>query len=402
LFSFLFHTSTLSPSSSELGPISPLILEAWERARKTYASSLGRKRSELITPALILDLDLLKENLALMNKLMKGKPAKLRAHVKVHKSPNIARMQIEAGAIGVGTATIWEAIVMARAGIKDIFVINQIVGKEKINAAALLAREVSLKVAVDDPANVEALSKAAMEAHSEIGCLIEVDTGMIRSGVQSAKEALKLAEIISKSKGLRFLGLTGYEGHCSREPERAKREDMAHKAMDYFVSVTDFLIENQIPCQILSAGGTATWELTASHPRITEIQPGSYASMDGYHASFESRFKQATSVLATVISRRSNHIVTDVGKKTVGGSQAVLKDYEYVVQRYDEEHGIFDVYDSCPLKTGDTVELLPVYTPFAVSYFDVYHVVQNGVVVDVWPILPRGPEHGGLLNLVKK
>jgi 3-hydroxy-D-aspartate aldolase len=384
--------------SSNLGSISPMILEAHEKARKAYALSIGRKRSELVTPALILDLDLLKENLTLMNELLKGKQTKLRAHVKVHKSPHIARMQIEAGAIGVGTATVWEAIVMARAGIKDIFIINQVIGKEKINAVSLLAREISLKLAVDDLANVDALSNAAQKAQSEIGCLIEIDSGMGRSGVESAEEALKLAQRISGSRGVKFLGLTGYEGHCSLEPHKAKREYMARKAVDYLVNIADYLIKNQIPCQILSAGGTATWELTASHPRITEIQPGSYASMDGYHVNFERRFKQATSILATVISRRSNRIVTDAGKKTVGGSQAFLRDYDYPIRRYDEEHGIFDIYDPCPLKTGDTVELLPVYTPFAVSYFDVYHVVEKGVVVDIWPILPRGPEHSGLLN----
>jgi 3-hydroxy-D-aspartate aldolase len=385
-----------------LGPISPAILAAHEKVRKTFASSLGRKRSELVTPALILDLDLLNENLELMKDLMKGKRAKLRAHVKVHKSPHIARMQIEAGAIGVGTATIWEAIVAAQSGIKDVFILNQIVGKEKIKAAALLALDIPLKIAVDDASNVESLSKAAEEAQSEIGCLIEVNTGMGRCGVESPEEALKLAQKIKQSHNLRFLGLTGYEGHCSLELHKAKREFMARKAMDYFIAVADLLEKEQIHCEILSAGGTATWEITAANPRITEIQPGSYASMDGYHAGFEPRFKQATTVLATVISRRSDHIVTDVGKKTVGGSQAILKNFDYPIRRYDEEHGIFDIYEPCFLKTGDTVELLPGYTPFAVSYFDAYHVVQDGVVSDIWPIFPRGPEHGGLLDEFKK
>jgi D-serine deaminase-like pyridoxal phosphate-dependent protein len=375
--------------------------EAHVRARALYGSAIGRNRNELVTPALILDLEIVRRNLALMAKLMKTKPAKLRAHIKVHKSPDIARMQIEAGAIGIGTATLWEAIVIARAGIKDVFVINQVVGQEKIRAAALLAREVPLKVAVDDAVNVEALSAAARGAGSEIGCLVEVDTGMRRCGVGSPEEALKLARRIVELPGLRFDGLTGYEGHCSLEFHKAKREDMARKAMEYFVSVADVLIANGLPCPILSAAGTGTWEITASNPRITEIQPGSYATMDNYHAGLEPRFRQATTVLATIISRRPERIVTDAGKKTVGANQAVLKDYDYPVSRYDEEHGIFDIYGSCPLKVGDTVELLPGYTPFAVSYFDVYHVVEGNKVVDIWPVLPRGPEHGGLLNSFK-
>ena len=386
---------------AKLRPVSPLIREAHESVRSTYGSAIGCKRGELVTPALLLDLDVVRGNLALMSKLMKSKRSKLRAHIKVHKSPHLARMQIEAGAIGVGTATIWEAVVMARAGIDDVFVINQVVGPEKVSAAARLAREVPLKVAVDDPANVAALSKSAALAHGEIGCVIEVDTGMRRSGVGSPKEALKLARVIAKSPGLRYDGLTGYEGQCSLEPHRAKREFMARKAMEYFIGVADFLGKNGIDSPMLSAAGTATWEVTASNPRITEIQPGSYASMDGYHHGLEPRFNQGTTVLATIISRRQDHFVTDAGKKTVGGSLAVLKDYDYPIARYDEEHGIFDIYDPCPLKLGDTVELYPGYTPFAVSYFDAYHVIEGGKVVDIWPILPRGPEHYGLLKELK-
>jgi D-serine deaminase-like pyridoxal phosphate-dependent protein len=386
---------------TKLRPVSPLIRDAHQRVRSVYGSAIGRGRDELVTPALLLDLDVVRGNLALMAKLMKTKKSKLRAHIKVHKSPHLARMQVEAGAIGVGTATIWEAIVMARAGIDDVFVINQVVGPEKVSAAARLAREVPLKVAVDDLANVRALSKAAVSERSEIGCVLEVDTGMRRCGVTSPEEALNLARGITRSPGLKYEGLTGYEGHCSLEPHKARRESMARKAMGYFVGVADFLSRNGIDSPMLSAAGTATWEITASNPRITEIQPGSYASMDGYHHGLEPRFKQGTMVLATVISRRQDHMVTDVGKKTVGGSLAVLKDYDYPISRFDEEHGIFDIPNPCPLKVGDVVELFPGYTPYAVSYFDAYHVVEGDRVVDVWPILPRGPEHGGLLDRLR-
>jgi D-serine deaminase-like pyridoxal phosphate-dependent protein len=378
-----------------------MINQIRERIRATYASAIGIKRNELVTPALILDLEILRRNLALMAELMKPMPAKLRAHVKVHKSPDIARMQMEAGAIGIGTATIWEAIAIAGSGIKNVFVINEVVGPEKIRAAALLSREVPLKVAVDDASNVEALSKAARDAGSEIGCMIEVDTGMQRCGVGSPDEALSLARRIKELPGVRLDGLTGYEGHCSLEFHRAKREYMARKAMSYFVEVADLLIRNGFPCPILSAAGTGTWEVTASNPRITEIQPGSYAANDGYHVRLDPRFRQATTILATVISRRPEHVVTDAGKKTVGAAEAVLKGYDYPILRYDEEHGIFSTCGSGRLRVGDTVELYPGYTPFAVSYFDVYHVVERDKVVDVWPVLPRGPEHGGLLDALE-
>src|SRR4029077_14886877 len=123
------------------------------------------------TPALLLDLGVLHGNLEIMAAGMRGVSTTLRAHVKVHKSPHIARLEVEYGAIGVGCATVWEAIVMARAGIDDVFVINETVGPGKTRAAALLAREASLKVAVDDAAQVDALSDAAVVAGSRIGVL---------------------------------------------------------------------------------------------------------------------------------------------------------------------------------------------------------------------------------------
>ena len=137
--------------------------------RAAYAPAIGAARAELTTPALLLDLDVLRANLGFMAEHMQGAPATLRAHVKVHKSPHIARLEVEAGAIGVGCATVWEAIVMARAGIPDVFVINEVVGAEKVRALALLAREAQVKVAVDDAAQVDVLSAAAVAAGSTIG-----------------------------------------------------------------------------------------------------------------------------------------------------------------------------------------------------------------------------------------
>jgi D-serine deaminase-like pyridoxal phosphate-dependent protein len=392
----------LPQSKTHLTSSRDIIAEARDRARAVYGSAIGRKRNELVTPALILDLEIMRGNLDFMADHMKKAPSKLRAHIKVHKSPDIALMQVKAGAIGVGTATLWEAIVMARSGIQDVFIVNQVIRPEMIRAAALLAREVPLKIAVDDATNAKALSDAAKDAGTVIGCVIEVDTGMYRSGVNSPEEALGLARRITELPRLRLDGITGYEGHCSREFDKVKRERMTREALSYFVGVAEKLRGEGLPCPIVSAGGTATWELTANYPGVTEIQPGSYATMDGYHSGLEPRFKQATTVLATILSRRSEHIVTDVGAKTVGATQAVFKEYNYKISRYDEEHGIFSTDDTCPLRVGDTAELLPGYTPFAVSYFDVYHVVEKGRVIDVWPVLPRGPEHGGLLDVFKE
>jgi D-threonine aldolase len=379
-----------------------IVAQAHERVRSLYASSLGKAQGELTTPTLLLHLDVLRANLALMRDGMASQQAVLRAHVKVHKSPHIARLEVEYGAIGVGCATVWEAIVMARAGIPDVFVINEVVGPDKTRALALLAREVPAKVAVDDPANVDELSAAAVAAGSTIGVLIDVDEGMHRCGVASADEALRLARHIVDAPGLRFIGLTGYEGHCSLEFDHEKRHAMARDAMAFLTGIASHLAANGLPCEIVTAAGTGTWETTSGYPGVTEIQPGSYATMDGHHRGLDPRFGWAVTVLASVVSRRPDRVVLDAGSKTVGASHGILKSPDLEPYRFDEEHSIFVADASTTLRIGDKVEILCNYTPFAIGYFDAYHVLEGGRVVDVWPVMPRGPEARWLLDLLER
>jgi D-serine deaminase-like pyridoxal phosphate-dependent protein len=378
-----------------------LITEAHERVRTLYAPALGKRRHELTTPTLLLDLDVLRANLDLMEAGMRDAPAVLRAHVKVHKSPHIARLEVDHGAIGIGCATVWEAIVMARAGIDDVFVINETIGPEKTRALALLAREAAVKTAVDDAIQVEGLSRAATEAGSTIGVLIDVDEGMHRAGVDTAEEALPLAQRIAEVPGLDFLGLTGYEGHCSLEFDREKRHRMAGEAMAKLTGIAADLAAQGLPCQIVSAAGTGTWEVTSRYPGVTEIQPGSFATMDGHHRGLDPRFGWAVTVLSSVISRRSDRVVLDAGSKTVGASHGVLREPELEPYRFDEEHSIFLAGQDVRLNTGDHVEILCNYTPFAIGYFEAYHVIDAGRVVDVWPVMPRGPESRWLLDMLE-
>jgi len=209
-----------------------------------------------------------------------------------------------------------------------------------------------------------------------------------------------MAVLLDKNTRLIVQGLTGREGTF-----HAKQA----AAMEYFVGVADHLEANGVHCPILSAAGTATAFWTGSNTRITELQLGSYAAMDDYHFLMEPRFKKATTAVVTVISRRRDRVVLDLGKKTFGSAEVgsiaahprifgheALKPY-----RFDEEHATYEADATCDLKVGDVVDFHLGYTPFAVNYFDAYHVVEDGTVVDIWPIMPRGPLHGGLLQLVE-
>ncbi len=386
----------------------PLITEAHARVRDIYGGAIGNSRYDLITPALVVDREILSGNLSFMESQLPGLHARLRGHVKNHKSPHIARMQLEHGAFGLCAATIWEAIVMARAGADDILVANELVDPAKRRAAALLAREIDLHVAVDDLDDAAALSAAAVEAGSRIGVLVEVDTGMHRCGVDSRDEALRVARGVVGLPGLRMDGLSGYEGHCSLELDTETRHQKQATAMAYFVDVADHLEANGIPCPILSAAGTATAFWTGANPRITELQLGSYAAMDDYHFLMEPRFRKATSAVVTVISRRKDRVVLNLGKKTFGAADVGnIPAYPRIIgweglepYRFDEEHATYQADASCTLQVGDVVGFHLGYTPFAVNYFDAYHVVEGETVVDIWPIMPRGPQHGGLLGML--
>ncbi len=358
-----------------------------------YRAAIGRSRNELITPALILDLDVARRNIATMAEYMRTVHAKLRPHIKVHKSPELARMQMEAGeSIGLTTATVWEAVVMVRGGIGDILIANEVVGGEKIKALAELARDGRISVAIDDARNAEELSAAALKAGSMLGVLIDLDVGMERCGVRNKEEALRLAEQVSKLRGLRLEGMMGYEGHCMLEPDPELRVQKAHAAMDKLMEAVDYLARAGFESKVISGGGTGTYNITGAHPRLTELQAGSYVVMDAFHAQLVPGFPVALTVLATVISHQGNRAVLDSGRKTVGSELGLprLKDVPATTASIAEEHLLVDVEPGYPLRVGDRVEVISGYGPTTVNLHDVYYVVEKDVVTDVWPVRTRG------------
>jgi D-serine deaminase-like pyridoxal phosphate-dependent protein len=380
--------------------VEPVLQEVRDRVLRAYGWEIGRRRHDLVTPALVLDLAAVRRNVAKMAETLKALGgAELRPHVKVHKSPDLARMQVEAGAIGVSTATVWEAMVMVQAGLDSVFVVNTVAGRHKLAALAALARQADVMVAVDDARNGAAIAEAARAAGSTLDVLIEVDTGMDRAGVDSVEEAITLADRLAHLDGVRLTGVTGYEGHCSLTPDRELRHERQQAAMQFLVGVGESIRAAGFPCDIVSAGGTATWDWTATFPGVTEIQAGSYVVMDNFHGTMISDFEQAITVLSTVVSRRSDRVVVDAGNKSMGApALATICGHDLPLLRSDEEHGVFVATVDDTLDVGDVVELVPGYTPATVNWYDAYHVVEGDRVVDIGPVIPRGPGHIGLLQ----
>ncbi|HTW10014.1 MAG TPA: alanine racemase [Acidimicrobiales bacterium] len=365
-----------------------------------YGGAVGRPLSEVPTPALLLDLAAAKRNISRMAGMLRGTHATIRPHIKVHKSVELARMQVDAGAKGLSTATVWEACALAWAGLDDIFVVNTVSHPEKVRVLAELARSRRVLVAVDNAANASQLSEAARAAGSRVGVLIEVDTGMDRAGVDTEEEAIALARHLQSCERLNFEGLTGYEGHCSLEADEQRRAIKQRAAMDTFLRIADRLESTGYPCPIRSAGGTATWNWTAERDGVTEIQAGSYVVMDNFHGRMVPHFEHALTVATTVISRPQGRLIVDAGSKSVdtdGGATLIGTDLEAL--RFDEEHGVFTGDSELLYPVGAFLRLVPGYAPATVNMHDVYYVTEGDLVIDVWPVFPRGPGHNGLVDV---
>ena len=319
----------------------------------------------------------------------------LRPHIKVHKSPALARMQVAAGVVGVACATVWEAVAMATlAGVEDVLIANQVVGADKLLAAAELARECRLTVAVDDERNARELSRAAAAAGSVLELLIEVDVGMRRAGVRGAAQASALAAAISGLPALRLRGLQGYEGHCMGVDDPGAREAGTLEANAALLDAADALAAAGHACETISAGGTGTYATTGANPRIDEIQAGSYVLMDRFHERLvPGEFELALTVLGRVVSRQGSTVVLDCGRKSVSTDvwpPGLVGLPDARVRAFAEEHCLIDFDGTPSLDLGDTAEVALSYAPTGVNLHDVFHVVEGGVVTDIWPISPRG------------
>ena len=365
--------------------------------RDASKSAAGRPAHSLTTPALLLHAAAVRANVARMAGWARGATA-LRPHFKSHKCLQVARMQLDTGAAGLTTATVWEAVTLAAAGLDDLLVANQVVGDEKVRALARAARECRLTVAVDDSGNAAAISAAAVAAGTRVGVLIEVDVGMRRCGVGTEADAVALAGRAAHLPGLQLRGVMGYEGHCALEVDRETRTTNVRTAMGRLVAAAAAVRSAGFPVEVVSAGGTGTFDVSGGYPGVTEVQAGAYVFMDATRERFVPGFSVGLTVLATVVSRRGETAVLDCGRKTIGAEYSLprLLADGAAVRAVAEEHTLLDLGPDNPLRVGDTVEVVPGYVPTTVNLHEVYHVVEDGVVTEIWPILARGAGRGAV------
>ena len=367
----------------------------------THEYEVSMHVSEIETPALIVDLPAMERNLEKMASFFEGVEATLRPHVKVHKAtPILAHMQLEAGgAQGVTCAKLAEAEILAAAGIKDILIANQIVGARKIERLANLAAYSEVIVAVDSKENVDQLSQAAQRKGVEIRILVEVNVGNNRCGVEPREPALALSKTVDQSKGLKYMGIMGYDGHCSFAVEASERPACAQETNNLLADTRGFIEDAGLPLQIVSGGGTHTYDIAGTTPGVTEVQAGTYLLMDTAFKESGVDFECTLSILSSVVSRppwsgAENLAIIDVGRKgmdTYWGLPEVKQPDGATLFSIPQEHGRLDLKGaSRDLKAGDKVQLHVRDANGTVNLYDKFYAIRDERVEAVWDIPARG------------
>ena len=356
----------------------------------------GMHEQEIDTPALVLDLDAFEANLDSMATLLEGSGVRLRAHAKTHKSPVIARLQMQRGAVGQCVQKVAEAEVLAWGGVPDILVSNQVVGRRKLARLAALQGISQVAVCVDGPEQVDALEAAAAHAGTRITVLVEIDCGASRCGVAAGPPTVALARRIAESPHLVFGGLQSYHGSAQhiRAPE-ARAAAIAH-AVELTRRSVEQLRQQGLDCAIVGGGGTGTFRHELASGVYTELQAGSYAFMDADYArnGEPPPFRHALFVLSTVMSRAIPGVaVLDAGHKAVAIDSGLPLVADRPGLRYagaSDEHGKLLVEDGAAPSLGEKLRLIPGHCDPTIDRYDWYVGVRGGRVECLWPIASRG------------
>ena len=357
---------------------------------------------ELPTPALTIDLDILECNLDRMAAYCREHGIGLRPHTKTHKAPEVGRMQVERGAVGLTVAKVGEAEVMAAAGLDDILIAFPIWGEDKLGRIAALARERNILLSLDDEATAQGLSRAASAAGATVGVLVEFDVGMRRCGVVPGPAALELARKIEKMPGLKFSGLMLYPGNIWGM--EADRKQKARQVAELVEQTLEPFRKAGMDVEIVSGGSTPSAFLSHNIPGVTEIRPGTYVYND-LNTYFQGACRLedcAARVVVTVISTAvPNRAMIDAGSKTLSadalgsgpqtGHGRVVEAPDAALIKLNEEHGHLDITNSThKFHVGEVVTVIPNHVCTCINMHDEVFLVRKGQVEGTWKVAGRG------------
>ncbi len=365
------------------------------------ASLIGQpgSRTQIPTPAAVLDLDAFDSNVAKMAARAKAAGLVLRPHAKSHKCSALAHRQIEAGAVGICCAKLAEAEAMAANGVSAILVTSPIAGWAQAERAARLAQNLGdFRIVVDHPDGAAELGAASQGA---IQVLIDVDPGMGRTGVHDASQAVEVFRAIAAQPNLKLLGVQCYGGHWQHMEGAGARAAAVADGMARLSAVIDKLRQAGATIDVITGGGTGSFAADAAQGVLTEIQPGSFAFMDREYrdalmADPDGAFEQALTIAATIIS--ANHpqwVTVDAGLKAFSTDGplpiAVTPKFAQSAYRFfGDEHGRLLRPDSQPVARGERVDFLPPHVDPTLDRYDVIHFVRRDVLVEIAPVEGRG------------
>lgn len=371
-----------------------------------HSHLIGRQgsRAALNTPVLVLELDKLDRNIAAMADQAKANAVALRPHAKTHKSVDIARRQIAAGAVGVCCAKIGEAEVLVDGGIAGVLITSPVAAPAAIDRLAALAkRSTGLMAAVDNPAPLGRIQHALAEAGAMLDVVIDVDPGIRRTGVASSEAAVELARAIAGADNIVYRGVQFYCGAQQHIEDFAQRRAAIVERTDYLESVIAALTDAGYPPEIVTGSGTGTHRIDLELGVFTEFQTGSYVFMDKQYLDCDltgdgaAPFEVALQVDARVVSANHDALVTiDAGFKSLstdGGMAQVTRGAApetLFVFMGDEHAALIAPGIGERLRPGDAVSLTVPHCDPTVNLYDFYHVVRDGTVVDIWPVSARG------------
>lgn len=361
-------------------------------------------RYQLITPALVLDLDIMEENLSLMIQKLRAQGLALRANAKTHKCSVISRRQIMAGAIGVCCATIGEAEVMAAAGVRDILITTPMTTPQKMTAVgSLLQAGHDIMLAVDHVDNVRALDALFSQHKLRLKVLVDIDPGSKRTGAATDDAIIGVVKAVADSTSLDYRGVQYYAGFVQHIENRAEREQKNRDGLQRLSAIVGTLTAMGHKPDIVSGGGSGSFDMDEAFHVLTESQAGSFMFMDTQYNDVwhkdgvEPPFK--TSLFVQTAVHSSSHVgfvTTDAGSKRFGmdGSRVVLSTRLKVETEYKthgDEHGkIFFADGWNHLKIGDRVECIVPHCDPTINLYDRFYCVRGDTVVDIWSIDARG------------
>jgi D-serine deaminase-like pyridoxal phosphate-dependent protein len=361
-------------------------------------------RSKLQTPALVIDLDVLERNIGRMAEFAAKRGIQLRPHAKTHKSAEIARRQIAAGALGVCVAKLGEAEALADAGIENLLITSPVVTDKGIERLmALNARVGDLMATCDNPNVATRLEAAAKASGKTLKVVVDIDPGMSRTGIPMGDRAIALVEQVVKSPNLEFMGLQCYAGQVQHMESPNERRDRSLSVMRDLGELRDTLVKRGIKPKIISGGGTGTFDIDPDAHVLTELQVGSYVFMDRQYRDVWTKpgdavpFETSLFVQTTVISaNRDGMATTDAGFKsfaTDAGSPEIASGAPEGANYFffgDEQGGILYSTAGGKLVPGNVITCVVPHCDPTVNLYDVYHAVRGDTLEAIWPVDSRG------------